>query len=100
VKAVAVEQWLSTLPYAPSTKSKLHNQLSAMFNHAIRHELWEKANPIATVWQSAKRLATTDIPSLKEIRGILHNLERPMHRTAVLIAAVTGLRRFEIRGLK
>lgn len=100
VKAVAVEQWLSTLPYAPSTKSKLRNQLSAMFNHAIRHELWEKANPIATVRQSAKRLATPDTLSLKEIRAILDNLERPMHQTAVLIAAVTGLRRSEIRGLK
>ena len=34
------------------------------------------------------------------MQAILQGLTDPMHRIAVLIAAVTGLRRSEIRGLK
>src|SRR5579875_77852 len=34
-------------PLAPATKAKLRNQLHTVFEHAIRHELWAAANPIA-----------------------------------------------------
>jgi integrase len=52
------------------------------------------------VRQSAKRLKTPDILSMAEMESILRGLKVPMHRVAVLIAAVMGLRRSEIRGLK
>jgi integrase len=100
VTPVDVERWLRSLPYAPSTKSKLRNQLSALYSHAIRHRLFDGANPIATVRQGSKRLRDPDILTLGEMLVILHGLTDPMHRIAVLIAAVTGLRRSEIRGLR
>jgi hypothetical protein len=34
---VEVEEWLHSLSYAPATKSKIRNIMSAVFNHAIRH---------------------------------------------------------------
>jgi integrase len=100
VKPFEVEKWLRSLPYAPSTKSKFRNQLSTLFSHAKRHQLFDGHNPLATVRQSSKRLRTTNILSLAEIRTILDGLTDPIHRIAVLIAAVTGLRRSEIRSLK
>ena len=35
VRTVEVEEWLHALPYAPATKSKIRNIMSAVFNHAI-----------------------------------------------------------------
>jgi integrase len=106
VKAVQVEKWLGSLlskenkPLAPATKSKIRNQMSCLYSHAIRHELWDRLNPISSVRQSSKRLLIPDILSLPEMQAILAKLNHPMHRIAILIAAVTGLRRSEIRGLK
>jgi integrase len=87
-------------PLAPATKAKLRNQMSCLFSHAIRHELWKGANPIAMVRQSGKRLRTPDKLSLAEMHAIIEALPNQMHRVAILIAASTGLRRSEIRGLQ
>ena len=95
VKAVEVEEWLRSLTLAPSTKSKSRNHLSALFNHAIRHEMYQKLNPIRSVRQGSKRVKVPDVLSLYEISQILVRMEAPLHRTAVLVAAVTGLRRSE-----
>jgi len=100
VKAVGIEKWLSSLSYAPATKAKLRNQMSCLYSHAIRHEHWKGVNPIASVRQSSKRVSIPDILTLQEMQAILGRLTDPMHRIAVLIAAVTGLRRSEIMGLK
>lgn len=100
IKAVKVEVWLSSLPYAPATKAKMRNQMSCLYSHAIRHELWDRLNPIAPVRQSSKRQSIPDILTLAEMTSLLQNLSEPIHRIAILIAAVTGLRRSEIRGLK
>jgi integrase len=105
ITAPAVEEWLASLKHAPSTKAKLRNQLSALFNHAIRHKIWSDFNPItgpskgSGVRQSAKRLKTPDILSLREIQSVLSQVTSEPVRVAVLVAAVTGLRRSEIRGL-
>jgi len=100
VRPVEVEQWLRSLSLAPSTKSKLRNHLSVLFSHAIRHEMYEKLNPIRSVRQGSKRVKIPDILSLNEVGRILSGLNSMLNRTAVLVAAVTGLRRSEIRGLK
>ena len=54
IKTVAVENWLGTIPRADGTKAKIRNIMSAVFNHAVRHE-WLDKNPITLVRQSAKR---------------------------------------------
>jgi integrase len=107
VDPVDVEEWLLNLrnkkgdrPYAPATKAKLRNQMSALFRHAIRHKLLVGGNPITTVRQSAKREEIPDILTLKEMQALLLHLPDPLLRAAVLVAASTGLRRSEIRGLK
>jgi hypothetical protein len=38
VRTVDVELWLHTLIFAPGTRSKIRNIMSAVFNHAIRHD--------------------------------------------------------------
>jgi integrase len=85
--------------------------MCGLYNHAIRHELYDK-NPISGatidprkrgaggVRQSSERLRTPDILTLHEMKEILSRLKSPILITAVKLAAVTGLRRSEIRGLK
>jgi integrase len=72
----------------------------AAFRHAIRHELYP-VNPIASVRQVRKRAVEPEILEPIEIAAILRELVgvEPV-RTAFLIAAVTGMRRGEIFGLK
>jgi len=100
VKAVAVEQWLRSLDLAPGSKAKIRNDLSALFSHLIRHELYTRLNPIASVRQSAQRLRDPDILTLDEIRRILANIGPVPIRVMVAVAAASGLRRSEVRGLK
>ena len=45
IKTVEVEQWLRTLKYAPATRSKIRNVMSALFAHGKRYEFLQ-ANPI------------------------------------------------------
>jgi integrase len=97
VKAVAVEDWLKTLPLANGSKAKVREVFGAAFRHAMRYELYP-TNPIANVRQVRKRAIEPEILEPAEIAAILHELE-PV-RTAFLIAAVTGMRRGEIFGLK
>jgi integrase len=100
VKPVQVESWLRGLTLARATKSKLRNNLSVLFSHAIRHEMYDRINPIAAVRQSSKREKIPDILTLDEMVAIVSGLDSPAHRLMVCIAAVTALRRSEIRGLK
>ena len=128
IKTVAVEQWLTKLKgqdrkrsdgsirktgekLAPSTKAKLRNQMCALYSHGIRHELYDR-NPISGtatvegkrgsggVRVSTKRLRTPDILTLDEMKEIIARLKSPILVAAVMVAAATGLRRSEIRGLK
>lgn len=100
VKAVAVEDWLKTLPLANGSKAKVREVFGAAFRHAMRHELYP-TNPIASVRQVRKRAVEPEILEPVEILAILDQLEgvEPV-RTAFLIAAVMGMRRGEIFGLK
>jgi hypothetical protein len=45
VRTVEVEEWLRRLPLAKSSCAKIRNILSVLFNHACRHELFNR-NPI------------------------------------------------------
>jgi integrase len=98
VKTVAVEEWLSKLPMAAGTKAKLRNIMSAIFNHAMRHE-WAEKNPISLVRQSAKREAIPGFLDLAEISALLTELKHP-YKQMVFLPAATGLRVSELLALK
>lgn len=100
VKSVAVEKWLRSLVLAPGSKAKIRNHMSALFSHAIRHELYTRLNPIHSVRQSAARLREPDTLTIDEIRAILTNITVPALRVMTAVAAASALRRSEIRGLK
>jgi len=98
VKTVAVEDWLRTLSLAPGTKAKMRNIMSALFTHAMRHELTYR-NPIKLVRQSAKRQSVPEVLTAEEIRALLSELSGPYYVMAFM-AAVTGLRVSELLALK
>lgn len=98
VTAVAVEKWLETLPYAPATKTKVKGVFGTLFRHGMRYQ-WVAINPIALVRCSSKRVDAPDILTPAEIRGILGELSEPA-RTVTMLAAITGMRRGELFGLK
>ncbi|MGC1968568.1 MAG: site-specific integrase [Candidatus Acidiferrales bacterium] len=97
VRTVDVELWLHSLIFAPGTRSKIRNIMSAVFNHAIRHE-WMDRNPISKVRTSAKRLREPDVLSPAEIASLLAELEL-RERAMVMLAGSTGLRRSELVAL-
>lgn len=100
IKAVAIEDWLRSLAKANGTKAKIREVFGATFRHAMRYELYP-TNPITNVRQVRKRTIEPSILEPAEIAAILQELEgtEPV-RTAFLIAAVMGMRRSEIFGLK
>ncbi len=98
VRTIEVELWLRSLPRARSTCAKIRNLMSVLFNHARRHELYDR-NPIKLVRQSAKRRTVPSVLTAAEIKLLLDNLEF-RERTLVLLAASTGLRQSELFALK
>jgi integrase len=98
IRAGEVEQWLRSLPLARSSCAKIRNVMSMIFNHGIRHELYDR-NPIRWVRQSAKRRKIPAVLDVTEIRMLLDSLQL-RERTLVLLDAGTGLRMSELFGLK
>jgi len=86
------------LPLAKSSCAKIRGILSVLFNHACRHELFDR-NPIRLVRQGAKRRTTPNVLTPAEIKALIHGLGL-RERTLVLLAASTGLRQSELFGLK
>jgi integrase len=106
VRTIAVEHWLRRLhradgaPLANTTKAKIRNLLSVLFNHAIRYEwVGHGGNPITLVRQSAKRVRIPDVLEPSEIQSLLLQL-RSCFRVMVLLEVTTGLRRSELFALK
>ncbi|MCU1286295.1 MAG: Site-specific recombinase XerD [Acidobacteriales bacterium] len=98
VKAVEVEAWLQDLDLAAPTKSKLRNQLSCIFNHALRYEFADR-NPIKSVRQGSKRAHRPVVLELHELKALLAVLAL-RERVLVLLDVATGLRVSELLGLK
>jgi integrase len=106
VRTVAVENWLRQLrrkdgkTLSNSSKAKIRNLMSVLFNHAIRYEwLAQGKNPITHVRQSAARQKDPEILSPDEIRNLISKLDSPF-QLMVLVAATTGVRRSELFGLQ
>src|SRR5207253_5295434 len=106
VRPVAVESWLRLLKrkdsqdLANSTKAKIRNLMSVLFNHAIRHEWLEQGkNPITLVRQSSLRKLSPTVLETHEVQRLLSELESPL-RVMVLLDVTTGLRRSELFVLK
>jgi len=98
VKAIAVEKWLNDMPLAPGIKAKTKGVMSALFQHALRYE-WATSNPIRLVRQSAVPVQEEIVLDSSEVVALLSELREPV-RTIIFTAAVTGLRRGELFGLK
>jgi len=98
VRTTDVESWLRSLPVAKSSCAKIRGILSVLFNHACRHELFDR-NPIRLVRQGAKRRTTPNVFTPAEIKALMSGLGL-RERTLVLLAASTGLRQSELFGLK
>jgi len=99
VRTIAVETWLRELrrrdgeDLASSTKAKIRNVMSVLFNHAIRHD-WLDKNPITLVRQSAQRKHVPTVLEPYEIQSLFAKLANPF-RVMVLLDVTTGLRRSE-----
>jgi integrase len=98
VRTIEVETWLRSLPRARSTCAKIRNLMSVLFNHAWRHEFFDR-NPIKLVRQSAKRQTAPSVLTAAEIKALLDHLAL-RERTLVLLAVSTGLRQSELFALK
>jgi len=92
-----VEEWLHSLPLAPSSKAKLKCVLSTLYHHAIRYE-WLTFNPISRVRTSQMRLRDKDVLSPEEFQELVQQLS-VRDRAMVLLIGSTGLRRSEMIAL-
>ena len=73
IRAGEIELWMRSLPLARSTCAKIRNVMSVLFNHGLRHELFDR-NPVQWVRQSAKR---KKIPAVLEIEEVQIATRRP-----------------------
>jgi len=76
VSTVEVKSGLGGLSLAYASKAKIRSIMSAIFNHAGRHE-WAKRNPITLVRGSAMREKVPDVLTAEEIEALLAELQRP-----------------------
>jgi site-specific recombinase XerD len=97
VRTMEVEEWLHSLPLAPSSKAKLKCVMAVLYNHAIRHE-WLTFNPISRVRTSQKRLRDRDVLAPEEFQELVQQLS-VRDRAMVLLIGSTGLRRSEMIAL-
>lgn len=96
LKALADEK-----PRAQTTLNNCRNFLSGAFRHAIATDVYPYANPVTDVPTPKKGLPPRKqyAYSLEECAAIIRALPEPA-RTVVMMAAFSGLRKCEIRGLK
>jgi len=85
---------------ADTTKAKIRNIFSVVFNHAIRCEWLEQGrNPITLVRQSAKRMRVPEMLESRDIQALLVQLDS-RSRLMVTLAVTTGPRRSELFALR
>jgi integrase len=98
VKAVAVEEWLGTLPLAPGSRKKIRDLMHVLYEHAIRYE-WADRNPITPVRQGGRRVSVPIRLNVEQLSKLIYLLSQ-RERVMMLLDFGTGLRRGELSGLK
>jgi integrase len=98
IKARGVELWLASVQRARSTRAKIRNVMSVLFNHARRYDLFD-GNPIQWVRQSAKRRSAPNVLTIDEVQHLLAALPS-RERILVFLDVSTGLRQSELFGLQ
>jgi site-specific recombinase XerD len=78
VAAIEIEEWLKSLPLAPTSRAKVRNVFSMIFRHAIRWG-WLDRNPVMMVRVSSKRLRRPDVLTAEEFRALLAGLADMRH---------------------
>ena len=86
------------VPFAPGTKTKIRNIMSAIYSRGIRHE-WITFNPISKVRRSAERLREPDVLTPDEFQALVLELFL-REQVMVMLAGTTGLRRSEMFALR
>ena len=105
IKAVVVENWLSSLrkeddtQLAPGTKKKIRDLMHVLYEHAIRYE-WTDRNPISAVRQGGKREMVPVRLNVEQLSKLIYQVLKPRERVMVLLDFGTGLRRGELSGVK
>ncbi len=95
IRATEIEAWLRQSGRARGTCIKIRNLMSVLFNHARRHDLFDR-NPASFVRQSAKRRSTPSVFTVDELRRLLATLNDRL-RVMALLAIGTGL--LQVRGI-
>jgi integrase len=98
VKAMAVEDWLSSLCHSRQVKSHIRNLMHTLFQAAMFWEIVER-NPVDLVRQSRKRLKLPRILTPEQFRALLLELPEP-YRAMVTTVGCLGLRVSELLGLQ
>lgn len=104
VRTCHVQRWMDTVAQednlSKASLKHIKHLLSGVFNHAKRQGFFDGANPVQGVAIPAgKPSSETYAYSLEEVERMLKLLPEPAG-TAVAVAAFTGLRLGEIRGLQ
>jgi integrase len=105
IKAVAVENWLSSLKkedgtsLANGSKKKIRDLMHLLYEHAIRYE-WADRNPITSVRQSGTRQATPVRLGIDQLSELIFGVLKLRERLMVLLDFGTGLRRGELSGVR
>jgi integrase len=104
VRTVDVQGWLDSIakaaPLSRESLKHLKSVLSGIFAHAKRQGCFDGVNPVRdTAIPPAPEGGETYAYSLEEVTAMLLRLPEPA-RTIVAVAAYTGARRGEIRGMR
>lgn len=102
VKALAVTEWLKSLPLSPKTRGQVRALLHLLFERAMLWGLIDvQRNPIelVRVKDSSRRLKKPQTISPEKFQELLAVLREP-HRTMITVAMFTGLRVSELLALR
>ena len=94
------QRLLDSISLSHQSLLRIKTAMSAIFSYAIRLEYYTGANPVREAKAEGKRTHPDRYAyTLNEVRYILGKLSEPA-RTVCAVAAFSGLRESEIRGLK
>lgn len=101
VKALAIMQWLYSLPVSPSQRAHHRFVFQSMFDYAYLAELTERENPCRKfkLKGTSKRIKTIVILTPDDFKRLLSFIRSPFNRM-VLLAGSLGLRVGEILALQ